>query len=339
MARRWRIARRVLVIAAIAVAAIIIMGPRIETDTTIRFDPATIGPDVETYLQRREGQFADLRAGLQKQIVWADPATKARTALSIVYVHGFSASPGELRPLPDQVAAGLDANLFFTRLAGHGRSGDALGEASVNQWINDLAEAVEIGRRLGDRVVLVGTSTGASLVTWGAAQPALMADVVGAVLISPNFGVQAPGSFILTQPWGGHIAEWLTGPRRGFTPRNDLHARFWTSDYPTRALLPMAALVELANDAEIHNIQIPALFVYSSEDRIVRPDRTEAVAARWGAATQTLLVGENGDASNHVIAGDALSPETTDSLARAIVDYLRAVASPGGAGRASLENR
>jgi hypothetical protein len=43
----------------------------------------------------------------------------------------------------------LGANLYFARLKGHGRSGDAMLEGSVQAWVDDFAEAVAIGRRLG----------------------------------------------------------------------------------------------------------------------------------------------------------------------------------------------
>ena len=78
-----------------------------------------------------------------------------------------------MRPLPDKVAAALGANLFYTRLTGHGQDGAAMAEGSVNAWINDYAEAIAIGRAIGDKVVVIGTSTGASLATWAASQPAL----------------------------------------------------------------------------------------------------------------------------------------------------------------------
>ncbi|MDD4273595.1 MAG: hypothetical protein PHG14_07705 [Desulfobacter postgatei] len=38
-----------------------------------------------------------------------------------VYIHGFSATRKETAPLSDLVAKTLNANLFYTRLSGHGR--------------------------------------------------------------------------------------------------------------------------------------------------------------------------------------------------------------------------
>ena len=340
--RMSRIGRRLrigLAAVILALAGLFMLGPRPAVDTTISFDPATIGEDLDAFLAASEAAFPDIRDGLSKQIIWADPERRDKTKIAVVYVHGFSASSGEIRPLPDIVARELGANLFFTRLAGHGRTSDAMAEPTVNHWVNDIAEAIEIGRRLGDRVVLMGTSTGATLITWAATQPALMENVASLVLISPNYGVRASGAQILTLPWGGRIAGMILGERRSFQPRNEAHARLWTTQYPTSALLPMAALVDLAVGAEIHNIQVPALFVFSPHDQVVRPDRTEQIAARWGAAHGTIRVAESGDPMNHVIAGDALSPATTAGLADKIVDYLEEAGAASVSGRASRENR
>ena len=115
------------------------LGPRPVADTGIDFNEASLPDDLDAYLAASEARFADIRPDNQKQIVWAYPASHARTPLAIVYIHGFSASPGEIRPLPDLVAQKLGANLYFARLRGHGRSGDAMLDGSVHGWVNDFA--------------------------------------------------------------------------------------------------------------------------------------------------------------------------------------------------------
>ncbi|AKI00441.1 Alpha/beta hydrolase family [Hoeflea sp. IMCC20628] len=132
------------------------LGPRPVTDTNIEFDEASLPEDLNAYVAQSEAQVTDLRPGNERQIIWAYPASKARTPLAIVYIHGFSASPGETRPFADLIAAQLGANFYYVRLKGHGRSGDAMIEGSVHGWANDFAEAMAIGRRLGERVVIVG---------------------------------------------------------------------------------------------------------------------------------------------------------------------------------------
>lgn len=298
-------------------------GPRVEVDTTVSFDATALGPDLDAFVASREAETPNLRAGLGREIIWAFPASKAKTPISIVYIHGFSASKGEVRPLPDLVAKNLGANLYFARLAGHGQDGAAMGTATVNNWVNDYAEAMAIGRAIGERVIVIGTSTGGGLITWGLNQAALTENVAGAVLISPNYGVQAAGSEILTAPFGKQLANLIIGKEREFKPENELHATLWTPKYPTEALLPMAGLTALAAKQPVEQIKTPVFFIYSKTDRVIKPELVEAIAARWGATKQVLAVEKTDDPYSHVIAGDALSPSTTQPLADAITNWAK----------------
>ncbi|MBZ9940968.1 alpha/beta hydrolase [Mesorhizobium sp. BR1-1-13] len=321
---------RHIVLAVLGLVAILalafVLGPRVPVDTTIRFDPSAIGDDPQAYVARTEAAISGIRDGLEKEIIWANPMVHARTPLSIVYIHGFSASKGELRPLPDEVADQLDANLFFTRLTGHGQDGAAMTQGSVNAWINDYEEALAIGRAIGDKVIVISTSTGGSLAAWAATQPGASDGVAAIAFISPNFGVKASGADILTMRWGKQIAELVAGKERSFMPRNALHEKFWTTSYPLAATLPMQALTELAYGAPVEKAVVPALFIFSDSDSVVRSDRTREIAGRWGAPHELVPVDDTGDADNHVIAGDALSPSTTTFLAQRIAVWIEAVA-------------
>lgn len=325
MAKRTSRTRKVLYIIAfliIAAGTVFAFGPRPVADTGIDFVESSLPEDLDQYIDQSEARFDDLRPGNERQIVWAYPASRARTPISIVYVHGFSASPAEIRPLPDLVGRRLGANIFYARLKGHGRSGDAMLEGSVHAWVNDLAEAMAIGRRLGERVVIIATSTGASLTTWAATRPDLMRDVIGMVQISPNYGVQAAGSSLLTMPWAEKLVPLIAGERRSFEPQNEKQARFWTHEYPSLALLPMASLVKLASAVDASRITVPSLFIYSPQDQVIQPDLVKAMAEKWGGAKDMVEVSDNDDPNHHVIAGDALSPGTTERLAGYAADWI-----------------
>lgn len=298
------------------------LGPRPSFDTTVEFDETTLPDELDSYLATSEARHDDLRPGNERQIVWAYPASRARTPLAIIYIHGFSASAAELRPLPDLVARELGANIYYARLKGHGRSGDAMLDGSVHGWVNDFAEAVAIGRKLGERVVVMATSTGASLATWAATEPELMRNVTGMVQFSPNYGLQATGSSLLTMPWAEKMVQVFIGDRRSFETTSEAHAKHWTSSYPSRALLQMAALVKLANAIDPARISVPSLFVYSPLDKVIRPDLVADKAARWGAAARLIEVTDDDDQSHHVIAGDAKSPSTTHRLAAEVSEWI-----------------
>ena len=104
---------------------------------------------------------------------------------------------------------------------------------------------------------------------------------------------------------------------------NDLQAEFWTECYPTRALLPMMALVDLVNGMDLSRVRAPTLVVYSPHDEVVSPQLTMDALSKWGSSrTELLPVDESGDPSNHVLAGAILSPETVDPIKGAIVEFL-----------------
>jgi alpha-beta hydrolase superfamily lysophospholipase len=297
----------------------------------ITFDKTALGDDLDLYLSSSEGRLDNIRPDLAKQIVWADPARKVRTAFSIVYLHGFSASSGEIRPVPDLVAQHLGANLYFARLAGHGMDGAALGGTTIEAWLDDVAEAVAIGERIGSQVIVMATSTGAALATWALTEPALAENIAAAVLLSPNYRLQARGAFLLSAPFARQIVRVAIGRTRGSEPINAAHARFWTLNYPTDALLPMAKAMQLANRAPVETTPVPALFLYSPRDTVVDPRRIVEIAGRWGAPHK-LIAGEDGDdPAAHVITGDALAPSTTKKVAKDICDWLDPLlARPGG---------
>lgn len=198
----YRKSKRILIISAGALLVLIVLfllGPRPEVVEQI--SSLNLAIDPETHLQMSEARFTDIKPGTEKMVIWRNPAKKEKTTIALVYLHGFSASRQETAPLSEKVAVFLDANLYYGRLRGHGRTGKALGGVTVNDWLSDGQEAIEIGKRLGDRVILMGSSTGATLSTWMALQPRWQPHILALVLISPNFGPRDPGSQVLLWPW------------------------------------------------------------------------------------------------------------------------------------------
>lgn len=298
--------------------------PRSGVDRTIEFSETDIPADPEGWVTGREQQFTDIRPGDGKRILWAG-AKGAKTPLAIVYVHGFSASPAEIRPVPEEVARNLGANLFFTRLAGHGRDGKAMVTASAEDWLFDMAEAMAIGRRLGERVVVIGTSTGGTLAALAAADPALNEGLAGTVMISPNFGIHAPAQWILDAPFVESWGERVVGETRAFTPLNDEQGRHWTTEYPTAAIYPMARLIRAARDADYGQAATPALFIYAPADQVIDPARIPPVVQAWGGPirVETREVQGDDDPLSHVIAGDIMSPGQTEPVIDIITEWAR----------------
>lgn len=278
------------------------------------------------YLADAEAEVPGLRPGDQREIVWADPDETARAPVALVYLHGFSADRHEMEPVVSESGRALGANVYFARLTGHGRDGPAMAEATAADWLDDTAEAVAIGARLGDRVVLVGTSTGGTLATWVATRPEARGRIDAVVLVSPNFQPKDRSSRILLYPWGGILAQFVVGSERCFTPENEAQERHWTTCYPTSALPPMMALVEHVRTMDLKRLDVPVLLIYSPDDAVVDASETDGVLA--GVPEGLLrrhVVKETRDPARHVLAGDVLSPETNGELRDVIVSFIRDV--------------
>jgi esterase/lipase len=297
-------------------------GPVTHFDASVR--PVALPADLDDYLARAERGVPALRDGAQRRIVWRDPARKTRTAYAVIYLHGFSASAPETAPLAERVAAALDANLYLTRLRGHGRDGAAMAEASAGDWLNDAAEAQAIGERLGERVVVIGTSTGGTLATWLAVRPG-GTHPHAVVLISPNFGAADPRERLLLLPWAGNLLP-LLAPTYEFPAANAAHARHWTTRFPSSVLLQLAALVDHVSRLPLESIAVPTLTFYAKGDQVVDVVRLLAAQQRIGSAggapKQLVEVMDSGDPRQHVLAGDILSPATTAAIAVRIVAFV-----------------
>jgi alpha-beta hydrolase superfamily lysophospholipase len=299
-----------------------VLAPVEPVDRTVDFDARALPDDLDSWLAAEEARFPDITPGTAKRIHWAG-AKGAKTPLSIVYLHGFSATLQEIRPVPDEVAKALGANLFFTRLAGHGRGSAAMAEPLAGDWIEDTAEALAIGRRLGDQVLVIATSTGATLAAIAATDPQLNGDLAGIVMVSPNFGLRLKGAFLLDLPYARTWAPWIAGDTLGFAPENPDHAKYWTTQYPSSAAFPMAALLRAARGQNYGQAKMPLLVVYAPDDHVIDPAAIWPVTDAWGGSVRIeerhMQAGD--DPWSHVIAGDILSPGQTEEVVALILDW------------------
>lgn len=304
-----------------------LLGPYEPADLEADFDPLRFGEGVEVYFETVEAQFDDITPGTEKRVIWQEGFEERRTPVSVLYVHGFSATSEEIRPVPDHIADALGANLVYTRLQGHGRPGDALGEATVAGWMNDLAEGLAAARAVGDRVVVLSTSTGGTLAAAAARDPVLADRVAAMIFVSPNFGINDPAAGLLTWPAARYWVPLAVGDRRRFEPASPEQGMFWTTDYPMTAVIVMAALVKEVMAQDMAQVTIPALFWFSPDDHIVRPDKTAEMAARWGGpvSIQTVSMGAGDDPDSHVVAGDIMSPGQTGPATTAMLAWLATV--------------
>lgn len=259
--------------------------------------------------------------GAEKRITWVE---KPRvTQYSIVYLHGFSATRQETAPLASMVAEALEANLYETRLTGHGRQREALVDVTAEDWLRDAAEAIAIAARLGERVIVIGTSTGATLATALLDHP-VMQSVHTIVMLSPNFAPRGAILAWLTRPGGPLLLRALAGETRSWEPYNDLQGKYWSTSYPTKVGIEMMRLVDRANRQLPGVMPQRLLMFYSPDDEVISAEAALSVFERTESPEKTAIeIRDPGDPSHHVLAGDILSAAKTERIAAEIVDFIR----------------
>ena len=280
--------------------------------------------DLDVWLTECEAQVPGLRPGVAAGIVWTQKGIQ-KTSVSLVYLPGYSATRGETFPVPDRVAAALGANLFYARLSGHGGLPEGHRDVTAEQWCEDARQALKIGRLLGDKVVVIGTSTGGTLATLLVLdESAPGPDAV--VLISPNLTLKDRSSEILRLPGKNALLSMLV-PEVTKTPsRGPLNEQFWDLVHHRHSLIPMMQLVHRARTRDFQRWKLPTLVVYDLDDPVVDEKVTQKLFSRVPSPLITLHRWHTapGDDS-HVLAGDALSPGANDRMTALLTDYLKGV--------------
>lgn len=278
--------------------------------------------ELDHYLKQSEAQVAGLKPDLAKEIIWFDPSRKHRTSVSVIYLHGFSASRGETAPLMDRVAQRLGANLYYSRLTGHGLTDpDAFLEAHPQDWIDDAREALAIGRRIGQRVIIAGMSTGGALALLLEVEHREAADIAGLVLLSPLLDSAHPLAKFVVGPLGAWWARIFIGSHRESSPENERHGYYWTNRYHSQAIVALMGIVNRVRRLDLSLIRHPALVFYTRRDRVVSVRAIENAFRRMGSKQKKLVHVD--EATRHVLAGDALSPVTTRFVEDEIVSFLK----------------
>jgi esterase/lipase len=303
---------------------IVLAGPRIPLRVETTFPEIPDFPGLANWLAETEGGVAGLRVGKEKGIVWANPDEPARTPLSIIYLHGFSASRAEIEPVTSRVAAELGANLYFSRLRGHGADPEELRQVTINDWSRDVLEAFAIGAAIGEKVIVIGTSNGGAWATWLASLPLAQDSLERLILIAPNFHPANPQVRMLTWPWARFFMPLLQGEYREFEAASPEHAEGWYLRYPFAALFPLMGTVQLIERTVLELVEVPTLILYNPGDTTVSVAAIEAAFTRLPNPANRLtrvdiLEGED----PHVLTGAIRSPSSVEKVIKEILYFVK----------------
>jgi esterase/lipase len=235
--------------------------------------------DLENNINRNENAVKGIKPDNQARIIWADSSKKEKTKIAFLYLHGFSASQAEGDPVHKDLAKKYNANLYLSRLAEHGidRGDSSMINLTAGAYEASAESALSIAKKLGDEVVVIGTSAGGSLSIYLASRHP---EIKAIILYSPCVKLYDRTAMILDKPWGLQIARVVSGaPVKKFESESKVHANYWQLDYRMEALVALQSLISNTMKPEVFsNVKCPVFLGYYYKNEIEQ-DKTVSVPA------------------------------------------------------------
>jgi len=299
----------------LVIVIVYLFGPHPSTpvyDYSIPAVPTTAAA-LETYVTQQESQHK-IKPDNEARIVWANDSTKQKTEYAIVYLHGFSASQEEGNPVHRNLAKQFGYNLYLSRLSQHGiDTTDALANMTADNLWESAKEAYAIGKQLGNKVILMGTSTGSTLaIQLAAAYP----EVAGLVLFSPNIAINDPNAWLLNNPWGLQIARLVKKSKFNIiTNKPPEYSKYWNQQYRLEATVQLEELLETAmTDENFAKVKQPTLVLYyykdeQHQDPVVKVSAMKNMFAHLGTVDGQKKMIAIPEAGSHVLASPIQSKD------------------------------
>jgi len=215
---------------------------------------------LETFIASNESKH-NVKPNNEARIVWAD-STNKKTKYSVVYLHGFSASQEEGAPIHTDFAKKFGCNLYLARLADHGiDTTEQLLNYTPDRLWQSTKEALAIGKAIGEKVIVMSTSTGGTVALMLAAE--YPQDVFALINMSPNIAINDPNAWLLNNPWGLQIARLVVGGDYRTFPKDSLKDAYWNNPYRLESVVQLEELVEATmTPGTFKKVTCPSLTLY-----------------------------------------------------------------------------
>lgn len=280
--------------------------PRIPLNTELP-DISVSLDSLEAYVRGKDAELP-VKPGNGGEIVWADTVGKT-TPYVLLYLHGFSASRYEGFPITHDFIKEFGVNAYLPRLAAHGLDvpEPLLDMTPVNLY-NSAKEALVIAHKLGQKVVIMATSTGCTLALMLAADYPRLVD--GLILYSPNIQIKNNFAPLLSGPWGLQIARLFHGGKYYISsdaPDSE-DCKYWYCRYRVEAQVYLQQLLDMRmNRKEFARVHQPVFLGYYYKDEKHQDQTIEVKAAlrmfdELGTPANRKMKVAFPDAGVHVIA-------------------------------------
>jgi len=211
----------------------------------------------------------------------------ASNGLGIVLVHGFLASPAELRAFAKKLEA-AGHPVVGVRLKGHGTSPWDLRDRRWQDWLESVRRGYRIMSALADRICLVGFSSGGALaLTLAAEKPERLAGVA-AVSVPLKFRNKNL-NFVPLGHGANKLIRWVSSFEgiKPFRPNESEHPHINYRNMPMRSLFELRRLVDELDD-RLPDVRCPVTLVQGTEDQVVDPKSVEMIYKKLGSPEKSL---------------------------------------------------
>ncbi|MEM9886143.1 MAG: alpha/beta hydrolase [Bacteroidota bacterium] len=278
---------------------------------------------VEQYVAEQESKVPNIKPDNESEIVWLDSMRK--TEYAIVYLHGYSASKGEGEPIHRNIAKKYSCNLYLPRLFQHGLDNeDAFLKLTPKGLVESAKEAIAVGKEIGEKVILMSTSTGSTLSIFLATEDP---SIHSLVMMAPNIELADPTSHLINEPWGKQLMRTIVGSDYRTWEAPEAALQYWTTKNRIEGLIALRTLMDKSMTEEIFSkIDIPTLILayYKSEeeqDDVVSVSAMEDFLTKIKTPEDQKAMVKVANAGTHPL-GSKYMNENWEDVERAIDDFL-----------------
>ncbi|WP_197482103.1 glycerophosphodiester phosphodiesterase family protein [Polaribacter atrinae] len=266
---------------------------------------------LEKSIHNKEANSKGMKSGNEARIIWSENYKEKESPIAFVYLHGFGASGREGEPVMSMLSKKYNANVYLSRLKEHGLDrDDNFINLTPENYIASAKEALEIGKKIGKKVILVSTSTGGTLSLKLASEDA---SILGLVMYSPFIGLKNPAFAAIVTPEGKAGFIKMNGSEIMKQKRPREEAKYWSTSYHINgyeALKKM--LISNMTPQTFSKVKIPVFVGYyykneEEQDQVVSVDAILKMYDGLGTSVDKKKKVAFPKAGNHVIACDLRS--------------------------------
>jgi esterase/lipase len=281
--------------------------------------------EIKDWIDNNESTLDNIKPYNASKLEFYDSIPQ-KTAYSILYLHGFSASAGEGDPVHRNIARDLKANLYLPRLSDHGLiEKESMLNFTGQKYLDSATEALAIAKKIGEKVIVISSSTGGTLSLILGNDP----QIAALLLFGPNIEIYDPKSKLLTLPWGLQIAEWVLGSKyHNMNNITDEKKNYWTIRYRLESTVELQKLLETAMRPEVfQRITAPVFMGYyykneEEQDKVVSIPAMLKMYDQLGTLNEKKQKMAFPDAGDHVLTS-YLSTPNHHQVQQAALEFLK----------------